>query len=50
VASIWSGSVSSDDTMYDSSSLLDLLNVPRIWRYLDALPVNVQGKTTHSAL
>jgi acyl-CoA synthetase (AMP-forming)/AMP-acid ligase II len=26
------------------------VGLPRIWRYLDALPVNAQGKTTHAEL
>jgi acyl-coenzyme A synthetase/AMP-(fatty) acid ligase/3-hydroxymyristoyl/3-hydroxydecanoyl-(acyl carrier protein) dehydratase len=29
---------------------IDPVGIPRIWRYLDALPTNAQGKTTHADL
>jgi acyl-CoA synthetase (AMP-forming)/AMP-acid ligase II/3-hydroxymyristoyl/3-hydroxydecanoyl-(acyl carrier protein) dehydratase len=29
---------------------VDTIALPRIWRYLDAFPVNAQGKTTHADL
>jgi acyl-CoA synthetase (AMP-forming)/AMP-acid ligase II/3-hydroxymyristoyl/3-hydroxydecanoyl-(acyl carrier protein) dehydratase len=29
---------------------IEAVGLPRIWRYLDALPVNAQGKTTHAEL
>jgi acyl-coenzyme A synthetase/AMP-(fatty) acid ligase len=32
------------------AAVVDLVALPRRWRYLDALPVNAQGKTTLAAL
>ncbi|MGZ3158609.1 MAG: ApeI family dehydratase [Burkholderiaceae bacterium] len=32
------------------SPYVEPVALPRSWRYLDALPVNAQGKTTHAAL
>jgi acyl-coenzyme A synthetase/AMP-(fatty) acid ligase len=32
------------------SSSVELIGIPRLWRYLDALPINAQGKTTHAEL
>jgi acyl-CoA synthetase (AMP-forming)/AMP-acid ligase II/3-hydroxymyristoyl/3-hydroxydecanoyl-(acyl carrier protein) dehydratase len=32
------------------SSCVEPVALPRSWRYLDALPINAQGKTTHAAL
>jgi acyl-CoA synthetase (AMP-forming)/AMP-acid ligase II len=32
------------------SRAIEPVGLPRIWRYLDALPVNAQGKTTHAEL
>ncbi|HMJ61973.1 MAG TPA: hypothetical protein VK493_09435, partial [Bryobacteraceae bacterium] len=32
------------------SESIEAVGLPRIWRYLDALPVNAQGKTTHAEL
>jgi acyl-coenzyme A synthetase/AMP-(fatty) acid ligase/3-hydroxymyristoyl/3-hydroxydecanoyl-(acyl carrier protein) dehydratase len=32
------------------SESIEPVGLPRIWRYLDALPVNAQGKTTHAEL
>jgi acyl-coenzyme A synthetase/AMP-(fatty) acid ligase/3-hydroxymyristoyl/3-hydroxydecanoyl-(acyl carrier protein) dehydratase len=32
------------------SPFVESVGLPRIWRYLDALPVDAQGKTTYSAL
>jgi acyl-coenzyme A synthetase/AMP-(fatty) acid ligase/3-hydroxymyristoyl/3-hydroxydecanoyl-(acyl carrier protein) dehydratase len=32
------------------SHSVERIALPRSWRYLDALPVNAQGKTTHAAL
>ena len=29
---------------------IEAVALPRLWRYLDALPANAQGKTTHAAL
>lgn len=29
---------------------VDPVGLPRLWRYLDALPINAQGKTTHGEL
>ena len=29
---------------------IEPVGIPRVWRYLDALPTNVQGKTTHADL
>jgi 3-hydroxymyristoyl/3-hydroxydecanoyl-(acyl carrier protein) dehydratase len=29
---------------------IEPMGIPRIWRYLDALPTNAQGKTTHADL
>jgi acyl-coenzyme A synthetase/AMP-(fatty) acid ligase len=29
---------------------VEAVGLPRVWRYLDALPVNAQGKTTHAEL
>lgn len=31
-------------------NVVDPIALPRSWRYLDALPVNAQGKTTHAEL
>jgi 3-hydroxymyristoyl/3-hydroxydecanoyl-(acyl carrier protein) dehydratase len=32
------------------SGVVERIALPRVWRYLDALPVNAQGKTTHADL
>lgn len=32
------------------SQSIEQVGIPRMWRYLDALPVNAQGKTTHTEL
>ena len=32
------------------STSIEPVGLPRLWRYLDALPSNAQGKTTHSEL
>ena len=32
------------------SNSIEAAGLPRIWRYLDSLPVNAQGKTTHAEL
>ena len=32
------------------SSSVEPVGLPRVWRYLDALPINAQGKTTHREL
>jgi len=32
------------------SQSIDPVGIPRVWRYLDALPTNAQGKTTHADL
>ena len=32
------------------SNSIEAVALPRLWRYLDALPVNTQGKTTHAEL
>jgi acyl-coenzyme A synthetase/AMP-(fatty) acid ligase len=32
------------------SRSVEAVGLPRVWRYLDALPVNAQGKTTHAGL
>src|SRR5258705_4775011 len=32
------------------SNSIEAAGLPRLWRYLDALPVNAQGKTTYSEL
>jgi 3-hydroxymyristoyl/3-hydroxydecanoyl-(acyl carrier protein) dehydratase len=32
------------------SQFVEPVGLPRIWRYLDALPVDAQGKITHAAL
>jgi 3-hydroxymyristoyl/3-hydroxydecanoyl-(acyl carrier protein) dehydratase len=32
------------------SQSIEQVGIPRVWRYLDALPVNAQGKTTHAEL
>jgi 3-hydroxymyristoyl/3-hydroxydecanoyl-(acyl carrier protein) dehydratase len=32
------------------SQSIEAAGLPRIWRYLDALPVNAQGKTTYAEL
>lgn len=29
---------------------IEVVGIPRVWRYVDALPINAQGKTTQSAL
>jgi 3-hydroxymyristoyl/3-hydroxydecanoyl-(acyl carrier protein) dehydratase len=29
---------------------IEPVGIPRVWRYLDALPINAQGKTTHAEL
>ena len=32
------------------SQAVEPVGIPRVWRYLDALPTNAQGKTTHADL
>jgi acyl-CoA synthetase (AMP-forming)/AMP-acid ligase II/3-hydroxymyristoyl/3-hydroxydecanoyl-(acyl carrier protein) dehydratase len=32
------------------SQSIDPVGIPRVWRYLDALPTNAQGKTTYASL
>jgi 3-hydroxymyristoyl/3-hydroxydecanoyl-(acyl carrier protein) dehydratase len=32
------------------SQFIEPVGIPRVWRYLDALPLNAQGKTTHAEL
>ena len=32
------------------SNSIEAVGLPRIWRYLDSLPVNAQGKTTYAEL
>jgi len=32
------------------SQFIEPVGIPRVWRYLDALPINTQGKTTHAEL
>lgn len=32
------------------SETIEPVGLPRLWRYVDALPINAQGKTTHAAL
>jgi 3-hydroxymyristoyl/3-hydroxydecanoyl-(acyl carrier protein) dehydratase len=32
------------------SQAIESVGIPRVWRYLDALPINAQGKTTHAEL
>jgi 3-hydroxymyristoyl/3-hydroxydecanoyl-(acyl carrier protein) dehydratase len=32
------------------SSSIEPVGIPRVWRYLDALPINAQGKTTRAGL
>jgi 3-hydroxymyristoyl/3-hydroxydecanoyl-(acyl carrier protein) dehydratase len=32
------------------SQAIEKVGIPRVWRYLDALPINAQGKTTHAEL
>jgi acyl-coenzyme A synthetase/AMP-(fatty) acid ligase len=45
------GKLALNRTLRELLSLhVEAIALPRSWRYLDALPVNAQGKTTHAAL
>ena len=45
------GKLAFNRMLRDTLSLsVEPVGLPRIWRYLDALPINAQGKTTHAEL
>jgi acyl-coenzyme A synthetase/AMP-(fatty) acid ligase len=46
-----SGKLEMNQTLRDMlADSVERIALPRIWRYLDVLPVNAQGKTTHASL